>query len=84
VNEQFEQLSQMHKESLNSKSFFDVITDQALMQNIEALIAKRKSLLMKNTPIIIPFSQFECTISIQASLGPTGEPEYYVLTLAQN
>lgn len=82
VNEQFEQLSQMNKESL-VQNHFSMITDQALSQNIEALIIKAKESPYEKHTDIIPFSQFECAISILTSLGPSGEPEYYFLTLAR-
>lgn len=82
VNEQFEQLSQMSSESL-IQAHFSTITDAALMQNIEALMAKAKDSPYEKHSDRIPFSQFECTISIQSCLGPNGEPEYYFMTLAR-
>ncbi len=82
VSEQFEQLSQMSNESL-IQAHFSTITDAALMQNIEALMAKAKDSPYEKHSDRIPFSQFECTISIQSCLGPNGEPEYYFMTLAR-
>jgi hypothetical protein len=82
MNSQFEQISQMTKDTLMQQNF-NTIIDPALMQNIEALIAKAKASPYENHSDKIPFSQFECTISIQASLGSGGEPEYYFMTLAK-
>ena len=82
LNEQFEQISQMQKTDL-LQNHFAVITDPALMQNIEALVARAKDSPYEKHTDIIPFSQFECTISIQASLGAAGEPEYFIMTLAR-
>jgi hypothetical protein len=82
LNESFEQISQMQKSDL-LQNHFAVITDQALMQNIEALIARAKESPYEKHTDRIPFSQFECTISIQAILGAAGEPEYFVMTLAR-
>jgi pSer/pThr/pTyr-binding forkhead associated (FHA) protein len=82
VNEQFEQISQMSNEAL-IQAHFSTITDAALMQNIEALIAKAKDSPYEKHSDRIPFSQFECTISIQSCLGSGGEPEYYFMTLAR-
>ena len=54
-----------------------------LMQNIEALISRSLASPYEKHIDKIPFSQFECTISIQANLGTTGQPEYYFITLAK-
>ncbi len=82
MNSQFEQLSQMNKETLIQQNY-NTIIDPALMQNIEALIARAKASPYEKHTDKIPFSQFECTISIQANLGAGGEPEYYFMTLAK-
>ena len=82
INSQFEQLAQINKENLIQQNY-NVITDPALMQNIEALIAKSQASPHEKHTDKIPFSQFECVISIQANLGPGGEPEYYFMTLAK-
>ncbi len=82
INSQFEQISQMSKETLLQQNF-NTIIDPALMQNIEALIARAKASPYEKHSDKIPFSQFECSISIQASLGSSGESEYYFMTLAK-
>jgi FHA domain len=82
MNSQFEQLSQMSKETLIQQNY-NTIIDPALMQNIEALIARAKASPYEKHTDKIPFSQFECIISIQANLGASGEPEYYFMTLAK-
>jgi pSer/pThr/pTyr-binding forkhead associated (FHA) protein len=82
LNSQFEQLSQMSKETLIQQNY-NTIIDPALMQNIEALIARAQASPYEKHTDKIPFSQFECTISIQANLGSGGEPEYYFMTLAK-
>lgn len=82
LNSQFEQLSQMSKENLIQQNY-NTITDASLMQNIEALIARALASPYEKHVDRIPFSQFECTIAIQASLGLGGAPEYYFITLAK-
>ncbi len=82
LNSQFEQISQMNKENLIQQNY-NTITDPALMQNIQALIARAEASPYEKHTDRIPFSQFECTISIQASLGASGQPEYYFMTLAK-
>ncbi len=80
LNFQFEQLSQMSKEMLLHQNY-NVITDAALMQNIEALMVRAASSPYEKHFDRIPFSQFECEISIQACLGPDGQVEYYFILL---
>jgi transcriptional regulator with PAS, ATPase and Fis domain len=80
VNHQFEQLSQMSKETLLYQNY-NTITDAALMQNIEALIVRAASSPYEKHFDRIPFSQFECEISIQACLGGDVQPEYYFIVL---
>jgi hypothetical protein len=82
ANEQFETLAQMSKADLIQQNY-NVITDPALMKNIEALIARSQASPTEKHTDQIPFSQFECIISIQANLGINGDPEYYFMTLAQ-
>lgn len=82
VNHSFEILSQMSKESLLQNPY-TVITDNALMQNIEGLIAKAANAPYEKHTDRIPFSQFECEISLQAILGTQSEVEYYFIVLNQ-
>ena len=80
VNQQFEQLSQMSKDMLLNQNY-SAITDAALMQNIEALIFRSGASPFERHFDRIPFSQFECEISIQACLGSDGLLEYYFIVL---
>lgn len=80
VNPQFEQLSQMSKDNLLHQKY-NSITDAALMQNIEALIARATVSPYEKHFDRIPFSQFECEISIQACLGSDAQPEYFFIVL---
>jgi pSer/pThr/pTyr-binding forkhead associated (FHA) protein len=80
VNNQFEQLSQMSKDMLLNQNY-NTITDAALMQNIEALMVRAVASPYEKHFDRIPFSQFECEISIQACLGGDGQPEYYFIVL---
>ncbi len=80
VNAAFEDISQMHKDSVLQKNY-DVITDAALMQNIDALVSKSIEFPHQKHFDRIPFSQFECEINIQAFLSDQALPEYFILTL---
>lgn len=80
VNHQFEQLSQMSKDMLMHQNV-NTINDAALMQNIEALMVRALASPYEKHFDRIPFSQFECEISIQACLGGDGQPEYYFIVL---
>lgn len=80
VNHQFEQLSQMSKDMLLNQHY-NTITDAALMQNIEALMSRALSSPYEKHFDRIPFSQFECEISIQACLDGAGQLEYYFIVL---
>ena len=80
VNHQFEQLSQMSKDMLLNQNYSS-ITDVALMQNIEALISRAGASPFERHFDRIPFSQYECEISIQACLGSDGLLEYYFIVL---
>ncbi|MBC7754819.1 MAG: FHA domain-containing protein [Moraxellaceae bacterium] len=80
VNHQFEQLSQMSKDMLLNQNYSS-ITDAALMQNIEALISRAGASPFERHFDRIPFSQYECEISIQACLGSDGLLEYYFIVL---
>ncbi len=79
-NSQFELLAQTSKEATVNQ-FVQVLTDTALVQNIESLIVRAKQSPYEKHTDQIPFSQFECKISCQAFLNPLGEAEYFVMTL---
>ncbi len=80
VNSHFELLSQQNKDMLMQQNY-NTITDTALMQNIEALMVRALASPYEKHIDRIPFSQFECEISIQACLGPDANPEYYFIIL---
>lgn len=80
LNSEFELISQMSKDQLMQLNY-NQINDVALMQNIEALVARSETSPYEIHKDKIPFSQFECEISIQACLGTDGKPEYFILTL---
>lgn len=82
ANGYFEQLSQMSKDQFLNQNY-NVLTDPALMQNIESLIARSAASPYEKHFDRIPFSQFECEIAVQACLGSTGVVEYYFMTLKQ-
>ena len=81
-NSQFENLVQMTKENLVQQNY-SAIVDPAMVQNIESLINKSKENIYEKHQDRIPFSQFECDISLQAFLDSNGAPEYYFLSLAK-
>lgn len=82
LNSNFEQLAQISKDTVLNQSY-QVITDNALVQNIDALIARSKQAPYEKHADKIPFAQFECEIFCQAFLSAEGEPQYFVLTLVQ-
>jgi transcriptional regulator with PAS, ATPase and Fis domain len=82
VNSNFEQLAQTSKDAILNQSY-QSITDSALVQNIDALVARSKQSPFEKQIDKIPFSQFECEIFCQAFLNADGEPQYFVLTLVQ-
>lgn len=82
MNSNFEQLAQTSKDVILNQSY-QGITDNALVQNIDSLIARSKQSPYEKQADKIPFSQFECEIFCQAFLNPDGEPQYFVLTLVQ-
>jgi hypothetical protein len=82
VNVNFEQLAQTSKDAILNQSY-QSITDNALVQNIDALVARSKQSPFEKQTDKIPFSQFECEIFCQAFLNADGEPQYFVLTLVQ-
>lgn len=81
-NVQFEKLAQTTKDALLNKSY-QTITDTALVQNMDSLVARSKGLPYEKQTDKIPFSQFECHIACQAFLNSSGEAEYFVMTLIQ-
>lgn len=82
LNANFETLAQTTRDVLLNQSFL-TLTDSALSQNIEALMARSKALPYQRHEDKIPFSQFECNIYCQAFLNPEGEPDCYIMTLVQ-
>lgn len=79
-NAPFEKLAQANKETLINKSY-QTMTDTALVQNMDSLVARSKGLPYEKQVDKIPFSQFECHIACQAFLNSSGEAEYFVMTL---
>lgn len=82
MNVNFEQLAQTSKDAILNQSY-QSITDNALVQNIDSLIARSRQSPYEKQIDKIPFSQFECEIFCQAFLNADGEPQYFVLTLVQ-
>ena len=82
LNSNFEQLAQISKETVLNQSY-QVITDNALVQNMDSLIARSKQAPYEKHADKIPFAQYECEIFCQAFLSTDGEPQYFVLTLVQ-
>jgi len=82
LNSKFEQLAQTSADVILNQSY-QVITDNALVQNIESLIARSIQSPFEKQMDRIPFSQFECEVYCQAFLNLNGEPQYFVLTLVQ-
>ncbi|MEQ1723774.1 MAG: FHA domain-containing protein [Pseudobdellovibrio sp.] len=82
VNGNFEQLAQTSKDAILNQTY-QSITDNALVQNIDALVARSKQSPYEKQMDKIPFSQFECEIFCQAFLNADGEPQYFILTLVQ-
>lgn len=80
VNSLFEEIAQMNKNDLLQQHFSE-LTDPALMQNIESLIARAETSPFEKHSDRIPFSQFECEISLQACLSSQSKPEYYFIVL---
>lgn len=81
-NHQFGTLVQSSKEVLTQQNYHS-ITDQAMVQNIEALVVRAKENVYETHKDKIPFSQFECEIFLQAFLDSSGAPEYYFVSLAK-
>jgi len=82
LNSNFEQLSQTSKEVILNQSY-QTIADSALVQNMDALIARSIQSPFEKQMDKIPFSQFECEVYCQAFLDSGGEPQYFVITLVQ-
>ena len=82
VNSKFEELSQTSKEIILNQSY-QGITDNALVQNMDSLIARAIQSPYEKQVDRIPFSQFECEVFCQTFLNANGEPQYFVLTLMQ-
>lgn len=83
LNREFEHLAQVSKDIALQQNYSSVITDVALSQNIEALMSKSVVSPYEKHSDKIPFSQFDCEISIQAVMGTTSQPEYYFITLVR-
>lgn len=79
-NANFEQLCQSSKELLLNQPY-NAITDSALVQNIEDLVARSRQNPFEKQSDRIPFAQFECEIHCQVFLNDQGEPEHYAFTL---
>lgn len=82
LNPQFEELAQTSREAVLNQSY-QTLTDGALVQNIEALVARAQQSPYEKHSDRIPFSQFECDVYCQAFLNAEGQPESYVITLVQ-
>lgn len=82
LNSNFETLSQTSKEVLLNQSY-QGITDNALVQNIDSLIARARQSPYEKQMDKIPFSQFECEIFCQTFLNADAEAQYFILTLVQ-
>lgn len=82
LNANFEELAQTSRDVILNQSY-QVLTDSALVQNVEALIIRSTQSPYEKHSDKIPFSQFECHIHCQAFLAADGEPEYFVLTMVR-
>lgn len=80
LNSKFEELSQASKDSLLNSDFHS-ISDNALVQNIESLVARSTQNPYEKQSDKIPFSQYECDIYCQAFLDADSRPQYFVMTL---
>ncbi|MES2802772.1 MAG: FHA domain-containing protein [Bdellovibrionota bacterium] len=81
-NQQFATLVQTAPEVLVQQNY-NTITDQAMVQNLENLIRRAHELVYETHKDIIPFSQFECEIFLQAFLDSSGAPEYFFVSLTK-
>ncbi len=82
VNSGFEQLLGVTRDTVLNQTYRN-ITDMALVQNVESLIARARQTPFEKQTDKIPFSQFECEIHCQVFLDSNSDPQYYVLTLVQ-
>lgn len=83
LNTNFEQLAQVSKDAVLNQNYQGNITDSALVQNMDSLIARAKQSPYEKHADKIPFAQYECEIFCQAFLNADTEPQYFVLTLVQ-
>lgn len=81
-NHQFATLVQTSPEALIAQNL-STITDPAMVQNLESLIARGKESVYETHKDKIPFSQFECEVFLQAFLDSSGTPEYFFVSLAK-
>ena len=82
INSNLEQLLQVSRDGVVNQSYQN-LTDTALVQNMDSLIARSKQAPYEKHNDRIPFAQYECEIYCQVFLDTTGEPQYYILTLMQ-
>ena len=82
LNTNLEQLLQISRDSVVNQSYQE-LTDSALVQNMDSLIARSRQSPYEKQSDRIPFAQFECEIFCQVFLDSVGEPQYYFLTLVQ-
>ena len=82
VNSGLEALLQVTRDGVLNQSYRN-LTDTAMVQNVESLVARCRQTPFEKQTDKIPFSQFECEIFCQAFLDSNGDAQYYVLTLVQ-
>lgn len=82
VNAQFEQLTQSSRDVVVNQSY-QLFTDSSLVQIIDSLIVRAQQSPYERHLDRIPFSQFECDIQCQVFLDVSGQPEYFLMTLAK-
>lgn len=82
INSNFEQLAQTTRDAVVNQSY-QTLTDSALVQNIDSLVARALQSPYERQMDRIPFAQYECEIFCQAFLNVDGEAQYFVLTLTQ-
>lgn len=81
-NHQFATLVQTVPEALVQQNY-NLITDQAMVQNLESLMSRARELSYETHQDKIPFAQFECEIFLQAFLDSSGAPEYFFVSLTK-
>lgn len=82
VNSGFEQLLGITRDVVLNQTYKN-ISDMALVQNVESLVARARQTPFEKQTDKIPFSQFECEIFCQVFMDANAEPQYFVLTLIQ-